>query len=73
MRYVLWRYGKGGVALFFDSPANQGNGLGAHILGEPNMYFTPTNGVFSGPNDEPNLDAQEKEGIQWDIDRQPCP
>jgi hypothetical protein len=68
VRYVLAENEKDGIALFFEPEPNRW----AHILGEPDAYYTPMNGVFAGPPDDPDIQAQEKQGMQWDIDRQPC-
>jgi hypothetical protein len=69
VRYVLTQGEKDGIALFFEPEPDQW----AHILGEPDAYYAPLQGVFAGPPDDPNTPAQGKQGMQWDIDRQPCP
>jgi hypothetical protein len=68
VRYVLAENEKDGIALFFEPQPNSW----AHILGEPDAYYTPMDGVVAGPPDEPDIQAQERQGIQWDIDREPC-
>jgi hypothetical protein len=61
---------KDGIAFMFKA---QPNNESAHVFGAPNLYYMPSMGLFPGPPDEPARGAQEKEGIQWDIDFQPCP
>jgi hypothetical protein len=69
VRYVLTEGEKDGIALFFKPEPDQW----AHILGEPDAYYAPLQGVFAGPPDDPSTQAQGEQGMQWDIDRQPCP
>lgn len=69
VRYAIDRYEKDGIALFFGVYPN----TFMHVFGSPDAYYLPSMGVFAGPPDNADIEAQTKQGIQWDIDHQPCP
>lgn len=69
VRYAIDRYEKDGIALFFGVYPN----TFMHVFGSPDAYYMPSMGVFAGPPDNSDIEGQTKQGIQWDIDHQPCP
>ena len=66
LRYVL----DDEVTLFFAVPPGQG----AHVLGTRMDVYFPRSGIeVPMPQDGPAAEARAKQGVQWDIDHQPCP
>jgi hypothetical protein len=66
LRYVL----DDEVTLFFAVPPGQG----ARILGSPGLFYLPgTGGEVPIQENGPEAEARAKQGVQWDIDHQPCP
>jgi hypothetical protein len=65
LRYVLDE----DVTLFFAVPLGQG----ARVLGNPGLIYVPESGSeIPVQENGPEADARAKEGVQWDIDHEPC-
>jgi hypothetical protein len=62
---------KDGIVLFFWRPDDIGPG--SHVFDKPNIFYLLSMGVFAGPLVDGTIQDQAKQGIHWDIDRQPCP
>jgi hypothetical protein len=70
VRYVLDGTEAEDVTLFFDVPPGQG----AHVFRTAiEVYFPATGDEVPMGQDDPRIPQRVKEGIQWDIDHQPCP
>lgn len=70
VRYTY--YGSTNLVLFFAGPLH----ALAHVFGEGNEYYLPAERTtLVPPPDASGNDAakQISEGIQWDVDHQPCP
>jgi hypothetical protein len=59
-----------GVTLFFAVPSGQD----PYVLGDPGtVYLVDTGGEIPVSDGGPEAQQRAKQGIQWDIDHQPCP
>jgi hypothetical protein len=57
------------AVMFFAIPPDGG----AHVFGEGDAYYVPNqDSVIPIPGDSENFGEIEKQGLQWDIDHQPC-
>ena len=75
VHYAVYPYEgmQAGLVFFFRTPNDDVLDY-SHVFGDSGRYYMPTDGLFSGFTDDTSTqEAQAKQGIQWDIDRQPCP
>jgi hypothetical protein len=57
------------IVLFFAVPP----GEGAHVIGSADESYNPMDNSVIPMSDNPNIEEMQKQGVQWDIDHQPCP
>jgi hypothetical protein len=58
------------LILYFAVPPSQG----AHVFGTAiDVYFPDTGRDIPMDQTDPGAEQREKQGIQWDIEHQPCP
>jgi hypothetical protein len=48
-------------------------GQGAHVLGTADEFYDPATGSVVPGSDNPSQEQMQRQGLQWDIDHQPCP
>ena len=68
---VRYSFGNGfrDLIMFFSVPA----GEGSHVFGTADVVYSPRDGFAIPMSDNPNVQQMAKQGIQWDIEHQPCP
>lgn len=68
---VQYSFGNGfrDLVMFFSVPP----GEGSHVFGTADEVYIPRDGSEMPMSDNENAEQMEKQGIQWDIDHQPCP
>ena len=68
---VQYSFGNGfrDLVMFFSVPS----GEGSHVFGTADEVYIPRDGSEIPMSDNQNAEQMEKQGIQWDIDHQPCP
>jgi|GEM_PF-5128628 hypothetical protein len=70
VRYAVLGPNTDDLILFFAVP----HGQGSHVFGTAIEVYFPDNGTeIPMGADDPQAEHREKQGIQWDIDHQPCP
>lgn len=70
VRYSFGGEPAGGPAIFFFAPQP---GEAPHVIGTADEIYMPFNGSVVPMSDNEEEDQMLKEGIQWDVDHQPCP
>lgn len=67
---VQYSFGNGfrDLVIFFAVPS----GEGSHVFGTADEIYIPRDGSEIPMSQNPNYEQMEKQGIQWDIDHEPC-